>query len=77
MNNPFRILAGFLDKYTEEVEGRSLEEPSSEIKGCLQQFAAGGLKEPERSRIIGLLKENPQWLPLLAAEVKARRGDQP
>jgi len=77
MNHSFQILARFLDKYSEEVEGRSLEAPGTEVKAQLQQFAAGALAEPERSRVVGLLKENPHWVPLLADEVKARRTDQP
>ena len=77
MNHPFQILASFLDKYIDEVEGRSLEEPGPEIKGQLQQFASGTLTEPERNHVVSLLKDNPHWLPFLAEEVKARRTDKP
>jgi hypothetical protein len=75
MNHPFQILAGFLDRYADEVEGRSMEELTPEIKAQLQQFASGALADSERRRVIGLLKDNPQWLALLAAEVKVHRGD--
>jgi len=75
MNESFQILAGFLERFSDEVEGRSLEEPSTELKLKLQQFARGTLAEAERDPLILLLKQNPQWIPLLAAEAKAMRRD--
>ena len=75
MNKSFQILAGFLDRFSGEVEGRSLEEPSPELKLKLQQFARGTLAEAERDGLILLLKQNPHWIPLLASEAKAMRRD--
>jgi len=74
MSNPFETLAGFLDRFSGEVEGRSLEEPSAELRLKLQQFARGTLAESERDSLILLLKENPHWVSLIAGEVKALRG---
>ena len=49
MSNSFQILTGFLDRFSAEVEGRSHEEPSAEIKLRLRGFAQGTLGEPERA----------------------------
>ncbi|MCI0747653.1 MAG: hypothetical protein L0Y58_19790 [Verrucomicrobia subdivision 3 bacterium] len=74
MPNPFEILAGFLDRYSDDVEGRSLEEPSSELKLKLQQLARGSLSEAQRDEVILILKRNPQWVSILASEAKAMRA---
>ena len=74
MKNSFEILAGFLDRFSVEVEGRSLEEPSADVKLKLQQFARGTLPKAERDPLILLLNQNPHWVALLASEAKAVRG---
>jgi hypothetical protein len=73
MSNSFEILTRFLDRFGDDVEGRSLEEPSADLKLKLKSFAAGSLSEAERNEVIGLLQTNPQWVPLLAREAKALR----
>jgi hypothetical protein len=74
MSNSFTVLTRFLERYGDDVEGRSMEEPSAELKLKLKSFAAGGLSEAERNDVIGLLQVNPHWVPLLAREVKDLRG---
>jgi hypothetical protein len=73
MPNSFEILAGFLDRFGAEVEGRLLEEPSPEIKLKLRDFARGKLAEAERDELILLLKQNPGWISLLANAAKRTR----
>jgi hypothetical protein len=75
MSHPFQILTEFLRQYGDEVEGRSLEEPNTEIKRKLQRFVSGASEETERTELVGLLQDNPQWVPWLAAEVKAQRTE--
>ena len=75
MPETFEILAGFLERFGAEVEGRELEEPSEETKSKLQQLARGELSEPERVNLFGLLNQHPQWIGRLAQEVKALRTD--
>ena len=75
MSNEFAILAKFLDRYGDDVEGRSMEEPSAEVQQKLKDFAAGSLPEGERNDVISLLQTNPHWVPLLAREAKALRKD--
>ena len=73
MNNSFAILAGFLDRGETEVEGRTLEAPPETFRAKLRDFARGELPEPERLEVITRLNRNPQWILLLAEDVKALR----
>jgi len=73
MSNSFEILSKFLERYGDEVEGRSLEEPSADVKLKLKRFASGSLPESERNELITVLQANPQWVSLLAQEAKALR----
>jgi hypothetical protein len=73
MRDTFEILAGFLDKFSGEVEGREWPEPADEAKTKLRQLARGALPESERAEILGQLTRNPAWLAWLAGEVKSLR----
>jgi hypothetical protein len=73
MNN-FEILSRFLEKYGDDVEGRELDEMPAEIKQTLNAFARGGLAQADRQKVVDLLKENPRWVGLLAAEARAARN---
>ena len=75
MSNEFAVLAKFLDRYSDDVEGRSMEEPSPEVQQKLKAFAVGSLPEAERDEVIALLHSNPHWVPMLAREAKALRKD--
>ncbi|HWX21738.1 MAG TPA: hypothetical protein VN578_17680 [Candidatus Binatia bacterium] len=77
MRDTFQILAKFIERFGDEVEGRELQEPSQDTKVKLQQLARGTLSEPQRAELFLQLHHNPQWLPWLAQEVKALRGDAP
>jgi hypothetical protein len=74
MSNSFEILSKFLERFGDDVEGRSLEEPSPDVKLKLKRFASGTISEIERNELIALLQANPQWVSLLAQEAKALRG---
>lgn len=73
MNEPFAILAAFLDRFGSDVEGRSLEALPPELQTQLQTLARGALDATERAQVIELLKSHPEWIAALAAEVKALR----
>jgi len=73
MTNTFQILATFLDRFEDEVEGRELQEPAEEVQAKLRDFAQGKLRGAEQSELLGLLNRNPQWIGRLAQEVKALR----
>ena len=75
MANEFEILAGFLAKFGDEVEGRELQELPKDVQVKLRELAHGNLPESERSRVFDLLKENPAWIGRLADEVKALRAE--
>ena len=75
MANEFEILANFLAKFSDEVEGRGLQDLPRDMQAKLRELAQGTLAESERSRLFDLLKENPAWIGRLADEVKAMRTE--
>lgn len=75
MATEFEILAGFLAKFGDEVEGREIQEPPKDVQNRMRELALGKLPESERSQLFSLLNENPQWIGRLAEEVKALRTD--
>ncbi len=74
MADTFEILAKFLEKFDEDVEGREMQEPTEEAKGKLQRLARGNLSDSEQSAVFSELNRNPQWIAWLAQEVKALRN---
>jgi len=75
MKNNFEILAKFLEKFGDEVEGREFAELTPEVRTKLQQFANGSLPAAEQGELIERLSQNPEWIARLAADVKAMRSD--
>jgi hypothetical protein len=75
MANEFEILAGFLAKFGDEVEGREMQEPPKHVQAQIHALARGALSESERTQLFNLLNENPQWLGRLADEVKSLRPE--
>jgi len=75
MASEFEILAGFLAKFGDEVEGRESQELPQNVQAQLRELARGNLPETERSQLFGLLNSNPQWIGRLADEVKALRTE--
>ena len=70
----FALLEAFLGQA--EVEGRARKSAPREFRRKLQLMARGKLPEKERMTMAELLREHPEWLPTLAAEVKKlRRGN--
>ena len=74
MSSAFQILAGFLERFGDEVEGRESPLPPGEVQAKLRALARGNLPDAEQSQLISLLSQNPQWVTLLAEEVKALRS---
>jgi hypothetical protein len=74
MASSFEILAGFLDRFGDEVEGRELPEPPPEIQDKLRNLARGALPEGERAELLAQLNRNPGWIARLAVEIKALRA---
>ena len=73
--NHFELLTRFLERYSDDVEGRELEEMPAATKQTLTAFARGGLGQAEREEVARFLKENPRWVGFLAAEARAARSD--
>jgi hypothetical protein len=73
MTNTFEILAQFLDRFGDDVEGRQQQEPGEDIQARLWALARGQVPAAEQPELLGLLNRNPHWLGRLAEEVKALR----
>jgi hypothetical protein len=74
MAGTFEILARFLQKFGDEVEGRQLTELSQETRAKLTQLAHGKLEPAARTELMAQLSHNPDWVTWLAQEVKSLRG---
>ena len=78
MNNDFKTLINFLDRFGPEVSGKVLIAPQSEAAAKLQRFAAGACDKNERAEVCEMLRLHPAWLRWLADRVKmARDSDGP
>ena len=78
MNNDFKTLINFLDRFGPEVSGKALIAPQSEEAAKLQRFAAGACDKDERAEVCEMLRLHPAWLRWLADRVKmARDSDGP
>jgi len=75
MKNHFEILAKFLEKFGDEVEGHEFAALTPEVQAKLQQFARGSLPPAEQGELIERLSQNPEWISRLAADVKSLRAD--
>mgnify|MGYP001793913727 CR=1 FL=1 len=74
MPTDFEIIAGFLSRFDgDEVSGRDLAPPPSEVQEKLAAFARGEMAESDRSAICEAMKENPHWVTFLADNVKKLR----
>ena len=71
----FKVLAGFLERFDNEVEGRQFEEPSEETTIKLRQLAHGTLPESDRTEVFALLNSHTEWISRLAKEVKTLRPE--
>jgi hypothetical protein len=75
MNNTFELLAGFLDRFGDEVEGRQWPEPPPDIQEKMRALAQGRLEQVERNELFSLLNRNPDWIPRLVTEIKSLRAN--
>jgi hypothetical protein len=73
MPDTFQILARFLERYGDDVEGRAVAEPAVDLQEKLQRLARGTLPETEQEELFTVLNRNPDWISWLAREVKALR----
>jgi hypothetical protein len=73
MKNTFEILAGFLDRCDDQVEGRELQALTPDVQVKLGDFARGKLPRAEQVELMTQLNRHPQWIERLAEEVKAMR----
>jgi hypothetical protein len=73
MNNDFKTLVDFLERFGPEASGRELPGPPAEAAAKLQRFADGACAADERGEVCELLRQHPAWLRWLADRVKMAR----
>lgn len=74
MDSDFSIIGDFLERCFPEVEGRALPTPGPELAKKLEHFARGECTPEVRVEICNLLREEPQYLRVLAHRVKDLRN---
>lgn len=77
MPNNFEILAGFLERFGDDVEGHESAALPPAVADQLRRFARGQLPETEQGEVIRELNGRTEWVKFLAAEVKALRSAGP
>lgn len=73
VKSEFQILASFLERCEPEVEGRSGDELSEEMKSKLERLAEGECSTPERLKLCEVLRENPAWITWVVERIKLKR----
>jgi hypothetical protein len=63
----FRALIGFLERFENDVSGRSAESVDAEMEAKIRGLAAGTLDENEREQVLEALSRNRAGLELLAS----------
>ena len=73
VNNDFRTLIEFIDRFGPEVSGRTLIQPHHEITPVLVRFAKGGCVHSEIVEICEMLRMHPVWIRWVADRIKMAR----
>ena len=74
MRETFAVINGFLQRFSEEVEGRQAGELSEETKAELKKLARGELPLDRHEQLFEVLRSEPTAVAWLAAEVKQLRS---
>jgi len=64
----------FLRHFEPEVQGRGADALDASARESLVRFAQGKCSPTERRQMCDALQRNPEWLNLVAKEVKGRRN---
>lgn len=76
MNMPesFAVITRFLERFSDDVEGRQASELSEETKQQLKKLARGELPRGEHEPLFAILRTDPTAVSWLAEEVKVLRS---
>ena len=74
MDKYFEILETFLANWQPDVAGRTAEEIPPELRERLRVFAQARLGGQDRAELAELLKQHPEWVRVLASQIKAQRS---
>lgn len=72
-DNLFRVLEHFLREFDGEVVGRGIKEMPAEILRQIESLAEGRVDTKQRVFLVEELAKNPEWIGVLAEELKKRR----
>lgn len=73
MNDDFKLLFDLLDGRDQEVAGHVATTVPAELRERIARFASGTSSESEREQMKKLLREQPDLIPVLVAEIHALR----
>jgi hypothetical protein len=62
----FRVMLGFLERFEEEVSGRSAESLDPEMAAKIRELASGTLDDKQREQVLEKVARNRAGLELLA-----------
>lgn len=73
MSDPLDILAGFLRRFHDEVEGRGeVDLPPPDVRNEMQALVAGQLDDDSRDHLVKRLRGEPGWVEYLAELMRTR-----
>jgi hypothetical protein len=75
MDRKYRALLKILKNESRAMIKDESDQPPDNVRKTIARFARGSVTSEERAQLCEVLQERPDWVPLLADEVKSlRRG---
>jgi hypothetical protein len=75
MDRKYRALLKILKNESRAMIKYESDQPPANVQKAIARFARGSVTAGERAKLCEILQERPDWVPLLADEVKSlRRG---
>jgi hypothetical protein len=75
MDRKYRALLKILNNESRAMIKHESDQPPANVQKAIARFARGSVTSEERAQLCEILQERPDWVPLLADEVKSlRRG---
>jgi hypothetical protein len=76
MDRKYRALLGILKNESRAMIKHESNQPPDNVQKAIARFAKGSVTSDERAQLCQIFQERPEWVPLLADEVKSlRRGE--
>jgi hypothetical protein len=76
MDRKHRALLNILRNESRAMIKDESDQPPDNVRKTIGRFARGSVTFDERAQLCAILRERPDWVPLLADEVKSlRKGE--